>query len=664
MPDANVDSGFFGDPGGGAEPTSVGNGSAMFDMSVLTAEPPPADEAPVPQMPADEMSAPAPAHAASELLVDTAFAKAASVDTAIMETAPIEPDQSAFGVVTSDPNPVDSPVADFAASPPAPAEPEAMPVAAAPAPLSAEPTQVLVDGVLTAASTAQTIAVDQAAQAAVSAPDRWAPPVDEAVDSSGPPRIAPTHAIDAPVTERWTPPAEPEVADPDPFASEPQNPNPFADAAPPARVEPTLEPAVSQALDLNALQGVAELDRIMNDRLVTMMYQPITSLLDDSVVGYEALARGPEGSPLATPAAMFQVAEEAGRVRDLDLYCQDQAVLQARDILLKSGHALFVNVESSVLSAAAFGQDPDAAQSFSSLLENITAACPVVLEISDLDDFSSNAELLGIAMWARKKGFRIALDDVGVSPRSLSVLPLIEPDVIKLQRGITNASPDANLGQLLSVLRSQSERTGAAVVCQDIESEEERQVALSFGATHVQGYAIGYPEELSEAPLRIRSLEPVCASWGEPCSTPFELVANSSQVRTCTEDLMLALTLDLERQAERSGNAVILSSFERTVGAPAAVASRYETLAETCGFVVALGEDLGEMQGVFSGNVEGSDPLSGERAIIVMTPQFSAALLGRMAGGSGNDRKYAYALIYDRGQVTRAARMLTGYVNL
>ena len=45
------------------------------------------------------------------------------------------------------------------------------------------------------------------------------------------------------------------------------------------------------------------MDRILDDRLVTMMYQPITSLLDDSVVGYEALARGPEGSPLATPAA-------------------------------------------------------------------------------------------------------------------------------------------------------------------------------------------------------------------------------------------------------------------------------------------------------------------------------------------------------------------------
>lgn len=422
--------------------------------------------------------------------------------------------------------------------------------------------------------------------------------------------------------------------------------------------------AVVGAAQVGSPEADAELDRIMSSRLVKMMYQPITSLLDDSVVGYEALARGPEGSPLATPAAMFQAAEVAGRLKELDLLCQDQAVVQARDVLLKSGHALFVNVEASVLCDAAFGRDPDAAASFSALLSNITAACPVVLEISDRYDFESPAELLGVAMWARAQGFRVAIDDVGVQPKSLAILPLIEPDVIKLVRGITSASPDADLGQLLSVVRSQSERTGAAVICQGIETAEEREIALSFGATHVQGYAIGYPEELSDAPLRIRSLEPVGASWGEPCSTPFELVANSSALRTGTEDLILALTLDLERQAAENVDAVILASFEKTVNAPGAVASRYEHLADELDFVVALGEDLGDMEGVFSGKVEPGDPLAAERAIVVLTPQFSAALLARVAGGTAGNREYAYALVYDRGQVTRAARMLTSHVEL
>ena len=312
----------------------------------------------------------------------------------------------------------------------------------------------------------------------------------------------------------------------------------------------------------------AELDRILSDHLVTMMYQPITSLLDDSVVGYEALARGPEDSPLAAPADMFATAESDGRLKELDLLCQNQAVVQARDVLLKSGHALFVNIESSVLVDAALGRDADAAESVSSLLANITAACPVVLEISERYAYQSPADLLAVTGWARAQGFRVALDDVDVGSNSLAILPLIEPDVIKLARGILGATPDEELGLLLRVVRGQSERTGAAVVCQGIESDADRELALSFGATHVQGFAVGHPEELSEAPIRIRSLEPVGASWGEPCATPFELVANSSQIRTGNEELMLALTLDLERQAADNEHACLLSCFEHTVTAP------------------------------------------------------------------------------------------------
>ena len=212
--------------------------------------------------------------------------------------------------------------------------------------------------------------------------------------------------------------------------------------------EPEPEPVVVREPHVPLEDEAAELDQIISKRLVAMVYQPITSLLDDSVVGYEALARGPETSPLATPAAMFSRAEVEGRTKDLDLVCQGQAVEQARDVLLKSGHALFVNVEPGVLADAAFGRDQEALDSFTALLENMQTACPLVLEISDRYPYESSAELLGIVMWARSYGFRIALDDVNVKPRSLALLPLLEPDVIKLDRHVLTAKPNANLGLL------------------------------------------------------------------------------------------------------------------------------------------------------------------------------------------------------------------------
>jgi EAL domain-containing protein (putative c-di-GMP-specific phosphodiesterase class I) len=403
-----------------------------------------------------------------------------------------------------------------------------------------------------------------------------------------------------------------------------------------------------------------ELDRILSDRLVTMMYQPITSLQDGSVVGYEALARGPEGSPLASPAAMFAAAQDVDRVKELDLHCQTQAVVQARDVLLKSGHALFVNVEPSVIADAAFGRDPDAVNGLSSLLANVSSACPVVLEIADRFDDNSPAELLGVVMWARAQGFRIAIDDFSVG--SLPLLPLLEPDVVKLAPSILTAEPDADLGLVLSVVRGQAERTGAAVVAQGIETDEDRAVAMSMGATHVQGFGVGLPAELSEAPLRIRSLEPVRASYAETANSPFELVANSLSTRTGPASLVEAFTLDLERQAASHPGSVVLSSFERGVSGRREIRDRYEALGETSSFVVALGVSLGQMQDVYSGGADPAEALSGERAIVVLTPHLSAALLARVAADNDGDREFAYALVYDRGLVTRAARLLIEHI--
>lgn len=408
---------------------------------------------------------------------------------------------------------------------------------------------------------------------------------------------------------------------------------------------------------------VAELNRIIEEELVTMMYQPITSLLDNSVVGYEALARGPEDSKLATPAAMFAAAEAAGRLNELDLLCQKEAVVQARDVLLKSGHALFVNVEPSVIADAAFGRDEDALESLSSLLSNMTAACPVVLEISDRHPYDSVAEMLGIVMWARSHGFRIALDDVSVNPQSLALLPILEPDVIKLDRWVLNADPDADLGLLLNVVRVQAERTGAAVVAQGIESPEDRELAHAFGATHIQGFGVGLPTELSDAPLRIRSLEPVRASYAESAVSPFDLVASSMARRTGTAGVIQALTLDFERQAAEHGDAIILSNFEYGTTDTDAIARRYEKLATVSPFVVALGEGIDNMENAYSGGAEQNDPLYAERAIVVLSPHFAVALLARRTGGIGAGDEFTFTVTYDRGLVTRAARMLIAHID-
>jgi EAL domain-containing protein (putative c-di-GMP-specific phosphodiesterase class I) len=59
---------------------------------------------------------------------------------------------------------------------------------------------------------------------------------------------------------------------------------------------------------------VEDFHRVLDDRAVQPVFQPLIDLDNRHVVGYEALARGPMGSALETPAALFGAAWRAGRV--------------------------------------------------------------------------------------------------------------------------------------------------------------------------------------------------------------------------------------------------------------------------------------------------------------------------------------------------------------
>jgi len=65
-----------------------------------------------------------------------------------------------------------------------------------------------------------------------------------------------------------------------------------------------------------------ELDALLAARNVCPVFQPIVDLGTGEPVAFEALARGPAGSPLAMPDLLFAAARGAGRVHELDRLCQ------------------------------------------------------------------------------------------------------------------------------------------------------------------------------------------------------------------------------------------------------------------------------------------------------------------------------------------------------
>jgi EAL domain-containing protein (putative c-di-GMP-specific phosphodiesterase class I) len=396
---------------------------------------------------------------------------------------------------------------------------------------------------------------------------------------------------------------------------------------------------------------------LVDRRLVQSAYQPLVDLYSGEIVGYEALARGPAGSRLERPDALFEAASVAGLEREVEWECQRAAMQGALDTGLADGQALFVNLEPRLLRA-------ERPAHLSQLLDAALARFGLFAEFTERSLTDRPAELLAAVERLRTRGVGIALDDVGSDPRSLALMPFLAPDVIKLDLSLVQNRPSRQAAEVMHAVSAESERTGALVLAEGIETEEHRRTALSLGARYGQGWMFGRTAELG-GPSK-----PIACAIPHPPRTvaveyrsPFEVVSAQRAVRRGDKRLLLALSRQIETQAAGLGDfAVILSTFQEARYFTPLSAARYASLAEHAALVGALGVGLPECPapGVRGVEIDRVDPLRGEWDVSVIGPHFAMAFVARELGDDGEDmeRRFDFAMTYDRRLAIDAARAM------
>lgn len=387
-------------------------------------------------------------------------------------------------------------------------------------------------------------------------------------------------------------------------------------------------------------------------------FQPIVDLATGTVVAYEALARGPEG-PLARPDALFAAARGVGMLAELDQACRAAAFRGAVAASLFDPLLLFVNVEPEVVNATPL-------DALMAVAEQAPGKLRVVLEITERALTARPAELLQAVRRVRQLGWRVALDDVGADPASLTFLSLLQPDVVKLDLAVVQQRPSPAVAEVMHAVNAYTERTGALVVAEGIENEQHLAAALAFGATLGQGWHFGIPTPTptpAAGPLSV-TLPPEPLDVAGPPASPIAALPPTTALRRSTKALLVEMSLHLERQAASLGGlCLVASTFQHSGNFTRSTARRYAELARLTGFVCAFGADLPSepAPGVRSGVLDPADPVYGEWDVVVLSPHFSAALLARdlRTTGSGEaEREFEYALTYERGTVVRAAQTL------
>ncbi|MDQ1726967.1 MAG: hypothetical protein QOK14_1012 [Frankiaceae bacterium] len=397
------------------------------------------------------------------------------------------------------------------------------------------------------------------------------------------------------------------------------------------------------------------IDALIDRRLVRAVYQPLVHLATRETVGYEALARGPVGTPFENPMTMLDAARAAGRLPELDWACRAAAVRGALIGGLRPPFTLFINAEPDTIGTPC----PD---ELAPLLATAESELRVVTEFTERALARDPSGLLSAVNEARHVGWGVALDDVGAEPASLALLPFLHPDVIKLDLRLVQARTDGEIAAIANAVRAHAERTGAVVLAEGIETEEQAQTAVVLGATYGQGWLFGRPGPLpvlSVVPADPFPLLPAEPDHGR--ATPFEVVAAARSTQRIAKRLLIPMSHHLEDQAQVGGEpAVVLGCFQHVRYYTEGTRARFEKLAGATALAAVLGRglDLGPDSAVRSANLSPFDPLADEWNVIVVGPFFAAALVARDLGDEGpdNERRFDFVITHDRALVLAAAR--------
>ena len=397
--------------------------------------------------------------------------------------------------------------------------------------------------------------------------------------------------------------------------------------------------------------AVAAVTDLLDGGTVQPVFQPIVDLTSGCIVAYEALARGPHGHPLESPDALFAAARAAGLLTALDVTCLDAATEAARAGDLTAPWTLFVNIEPD---SHSIGILPALAS---------TSALPLVVELTERALTDDPAYVLAAVALIRQAGWGVALDDVGVNPDSLALLPVIAPDVIKLDAALVRQPPDQHTARVFSAVAAEVERSGCVVVAEGIETAEHLHAARALGAHLGQGWLFHPPGRLPaaltdppRAPLQLRASRP---SRGD--LTPFGAAARTREVRTASKALLVAMSKHLERQAAVIGESCLVLATFQTAAAFTPAQRRYSALARGHAYVAVFGSGLADQPapGVRGIELDPDEPLSLEWNLVIVGPHFAAVLSARLNDPAmGTAARWDYVLSYDRDLTVRAATTL------
>lgn len=218
--------------------------------------------------------------------------------------------------------------------------------------------------------------------------------------------------------------------------------------------------------------------RVLDDRAVKVVFQPIVDLKTKKIFAYEALVRS-LSSDFDSPMSLFAAAVQHEATGELGRIIRQLAVAGC------PGHPLFLNIHPAELNEKWVVQPDDPIFQHSE---------DVYLEITEGVPLSHFRLCQSILREVRGRGVYLVVDDLGAGYSNLRYIADLHPRVVKLDRDlIAGLVKDTRMFKLVSAIVVLCKELDAMVVAEGIETPQELDAVQAAGARFAQGYLLARP---------------------------------------------------------------------------------------------------------------------------------------------------------------------------
>lgn len=233
------------------------------------------------------------------------------------------------------------------------------------------------------------------------------------------------------------------------------------------------------------LKGTQELAELLRLGAVTVEFQPIVSLPEATVVGYEALGRGRFPGLAESPLELFEIGASLGVASELSKLFRRKAmeIVAGRDRL----PTLFLNTHPTEIA------EPGLLESVAGLRRQAPDQ-PITIEIHEAA-VAKASRIAELRAGLRDHDIGLAYDDFGAGQARLLELGEVPPDILKFDtqfvRNIDRA-PESKRRMLKSLVEVARD-LGVETLAEGVETRGEADACIALGFTRAQGYHFGRP---------------------------------------------------------------------------------------------------------------------------------------------------------------------------